>query len=75
MTEPDRHADFAARIEALEIHLAHQEGVIADLDKVVTAQWTEIDRLKRLVMDLTDRVGETESKVDEVMPVKPPPHY
>ncbi len=42
---------------------------------MVTAQWAEIDRLKRLVADLTDRVGETESKVDEVLPVKRPPHY
>ncbi len=73
MTTPP--ADHTARIDALEIHLAHQAEVVADLDRMVTAQWAEIDRLKRLVADLTDRVGETESKVDEVLPVKRPPHY
>lgn len=67
--------DLTARIEALEIDAAHREGIVADLDRVVTAQWAEIDRLKRLVADLVDRIGETEAKVDEAVPQSPPPHY
>jgi SlyX protein len=68
-------ADLIARIESLEINVAHQNSTIADLDRVVTAQWAEIDRLKRLISELTDRLGDTEARVDEAMPQKPPPHY
>jgi SlyX protein len=68
-------ADLTARIERLETHVAHQAGTIADLDKVVTAQWAEIDRLKRLISELTDRLGDTEARVDEALPQKRPPHY
>ena len=67
--------DVAARLEALETHVAHQEATIADLDQVVTAQWAEIDRLKRLVGELKDRLGETEARVDEAMPQARPPHW
>lgn len=72
---PPPAAELVARIDDLEIRIAHQDGVIADLDKVVTAQWAEIDRLKRLVGNLADRLGEAESRVDEFMPQKRPPHY
>lgn len=67
--------DPAARLDALEIHVAHQEATIADLDAAVTAQWAEIDRLKRRVAELVDRLGETEARVDEALPQKRPPHW
>ncbi len=42
-----------ARLEALEIRIAYQDEVIEELNKTVTAQWKEIDRLTREVAGLS----------------------
>jgi SlyX protein len=69
-------AALMARIEALEIRLAHQDHVIEDLNKVTTAQWAEIDGLKRQGERLCDRVQELESnRGPSGLPEPPPPHY
>jgi SlyX protein len=68
-------AALVARIEFLEIRLAHQDQVIEDLNKVATAQWTQIDVLKRQIEQLRDRVQELESNRVPGLPEPPPPHY
>ena len=65
-----------SRLDALEIRIAHQEQVIEDLNATVTAQWKEIDRLRRDVAMLTDRLANAELALgpdpgDE----PPPPHW
>lgn len=65
-----------SRLEALEIRIAHQERMIDDLNQTITAQWKDIDRLKREVERLTDRVANAELALgpdpgDE----PPPPHW
>lgn len=65
---------LAARIETLEIRAAHQDRAIEDLNKVVTAQWTQIETLKRRLDQLLDRVQEIESNSAGPAP-EPPPHY
>lgn len=65
-----------SRLEALEIRVAHQERMIDDLNQTITAQWKDIDRLKREVERLTDRVANAELAIgpdpgDE----PPPPHW
>ena len=37
----------SARIDELEIRLAHQEQTIEDLNAAITAQWKLIDKLER----------------------------
>ncbi len=69
------NAALLARIEALEIRLAHQDQVIEDLNTITTAQWKEIDMLKRLANQLRDRVQEVESNRPTGQPEPPPPHY
>jgi Uncharacterized protein conserved in bacteria len=65
-----------ARLDALEERAAHQETTTEDLSRVVAAQWDEIDRLKKLVTLLAERVGEAEQRVSAVAPPEPPPpHY
>ncbi len=65
-----------ARIEALEVRVAHQERTIEDLNKAVTEQWAQIDALRRLVDGLLDRVQEMEGNRDpDGAPEPPPPHY
>lgn len=65
-----------ARLEALEIRIAYQDEVIEELNKTVTAQWKDIDRLTREVASLSERVARAEEgggtdPADE----PPPPHY
>lgn len=68
--------ELAARIEGLEIRVAYQEQVIDDLNKTMTAQWTQIESLTRQIKRLTDRLSQIEQgpaagAADE----PPPPHY
>jgi SlyX protein len=65
-----------ARLDALEIRIAHQDDVIEDLNKIITLQWKEIDRLTREFAMLTDRISNAEQSMggdpgDE----PPPPHW
>ena len=65
-----------SRLDALEIRISHQEHVIEELNATVTSQWKEIDRLKRDVAMLTDRLANAELSLgpdpgDE----PPPPHW
>jgi SlyX protein len=66
---------ITARLDKLETLLAQQDEVISDLNDIVTRQWAEIDRLKRLTAALVDRVGEAEAKARNAEPQQPPPHY
>lgn len=67
-------AELLARIEALEIRLAHQDRIIEDLNKIGTEQWTQIDALRRQIDQLRDRIQEVESNRPN-LPEPPPPHY
>jgi len=46
--DTDTHMDHNKLIE-IETSLAHQEQQITELNAVITDQWAEIDRLKRLL--------------------------
>lgn len=66
--------ESAIRIAELEMRIAGQDKVIADLNEMVVAQWRKIDALER-------RVGELREEFDAAAlgrndgPEKPPPHY
>lgn len=62
------------RLMALEIRMAEQEKIIADLSEMVAAQWVELDRLKAQNSRLLDRVAAAESRLPDG-PEPPPPHY
>lgn len=66
-----------ARLDALESRIIHQDEVIDDLNKVVTSQWKEIDRLTREVTMLAERIKQAEQSVTGADPSDepPPPHY
>jgi SlyX protein len=72
-TAPD---GLDARVEKLEIWVAHQDQVIADLSSTTAAQWAQIEDLTRQVKRLLDRLSQVEQggaadPADE----PPPPHY
>ncbi len=69
-------SDETARLDAMEAHVAHQDGEIRDLSDMVLKQWTTIEalsakvkRLEQQIEDLADDVGA--GPIDE----PPPPHY
>ena len=65
-----------ARLDALEIRIAHQDQAIEDLNETITSQWKEIDRLKREIERLGDRVASAEASIGpEGGDQPPPPHW
>jgi SlyX protein len=64
---------ISARIDELEIRIAHQDNTIADLNEVITAQWKKIEAMERQLL----RLGEELQKVDVRSSEQeaPPPHY
>lgn len=70
MPSTDAHAE---RLEAVEIRLAHQDKMIADLNDVITAQWRKIDTLERQLGRLREELQSIEPQ--RTTPEPPPPHY
>lgn len=67
---------LSARIDTLEMRVAHQERTIEDLNATVVAQWKQIDALTRQLSNLLDRVQEAEHRaIAGGAPEPPPPHY
>lgn len=67
-------SDTEARIEALEIHVAHQAQVIEDLHTSLAAQWTTIDGLRRHLAAIADRLETAETQAGLPLAQRPP-HY
>ncbi len=65
--------DAEARLDALEIRIAHQDRTIAELNEVVAEQWKTIDLLSRRVAALIEEFRNAEPRREG--PEPPPPHY
>ena len=66
----------SARIDELEMRIAHQEQTIEDLNAAITAQWKVIDRLERQAAILAERIADAEISSGAAAPVdRPPPHW
>ena len=63
----------SARFEAIEMRLAYQDKVIADLNDVIAAQWSKLDTLAREMAILRVEIQDM-SRVREATDM-PPPHY
>ena len=63
------------RITALEETVAHQGKTIDDLSEQLTEQWKVIDRMKRMLERLGERLETMESGSGDGVPVTKPPHY
>ena len=66
MTDP-------ARLDALEIRIAHQDKIIAELNDVVSAHWRRIEMLERELKMLREEARNAWPGRGE--PEPPPPHY
>ncbi len=68
VTERDLH------IVELELRIAEQDRVIADLNEMVVGQWKKIDALERRLGELREEF-ESASLGRADAPEPPPPHY
>ena len=66
--------EIEARIEALEMTVAHQDQAIEDMNRVILDQQAEIDEMKIRMSQALDRIQTVESQMPEE-PDAPPPHY
>jgi SlyX protein len=66
-----------ARVVDLEVKLGYQEQMLDDLNEVVTRQQGQIDRLEKMVEQLTDSISDVQEASSG--PRRPederPPHY
>jgi len=68
MTEDDR-------IIALEEMVAHQAKTIDELSDQLAEQWKAVDRMRRTLEALRERLIGLEERTTEAAPVTKPPHY
>lgn len=72
MTPENRQED---RITALEEMVAHQAKTIDELSDQLAEQWKMVDRMKRAMEILGERLIGMEERTTEAAPVTKPPHY
>jgi SlyX protein len=74
MSDPDQNKALSERIDALEARLMFQDDTIETLNQTITAQWREIDALKRQIALLGQRLEEAQANAEGPRN-EPPPHY
>ncbi|MCF6326390.1 MAG: SlyX family protein [Devosiaceae bacterium] len=71
----DETGSLDAKIDALETRIAFQDETIEDLNKTVTDQWDEFNKLRREISRLSGQVQQMQSSKDGSDGNEPPPHY
>jgi SlyX protein len=61
------------RIDELEMRMAHQDQTIAELNDMVTAQWTRMESLERQLRRFGEELQVMESS--DTPANQKPPHY
>ena len=74
MSDADQDKALSERIDALEVRLTFQDDTIETLNQTITAQWREIDALKRQIALLGQQLVEATSNAEGPRN-EPPPHY
>jgi SlyX protein len=63
------------RIIALEEMVAHQARTIDELSDQLAEQWKTVDRMRRTLELLSERLIGLEDRTSEPAPITKPPHY
>jgi SlyX protein len=66
--------ELSDRIDTLEARVMYQDDTIESLNETITAQWREIDALKRQIARLGERLEQAQTVTDGPAD-EPPPHY
>lgn len=67
--------ELAERLDRLEMRTAHQDAAIDELNEVITAQWKQIDYLKRQISRLEEQAAQAPATAGPAQLEPPPPHY
>lgn len=68
--------DHSARIDNLEMRIAHQDEIIDALNRTVIEQWASLDKALARINMLESRMREAQvSMVRDQSEETPPPHY
>jgi uncharacterized coiled-coil protein SlyX len=65
---------LSERIDALEMRVAYQDDTIETLNQTITAQWQQIDALRRQLAELRERLQDAERNAPGPVNERPP-HY
>lgn len=69
-------SEIEKRLEALEMHSAHQDNVIEELNDIAVKQWAEITALTERLSFLRGKIQELEAGSDGAPDEDAtPPHY
>ena len=69
-------AEIEQRLAALEMHSAHQDNVIEELNEIAVKQWAEITALTERLSFLKGKIQELEAGNDGTPDAdETPPHY
>ena len=74
MSDADQNRALSERIDALEVRLTFQDDTIDTLNQTITAQWREIDALKRQIAQLGQQLQEATANAEGPRN-ESPPHY
>ena len=66
---------LAKRIDTLEMRVTYQDETIEALNKTTTAQWAQLDGLKREIAELRERLSDAEHRDATAPSSEVPPHY
>jgi SlyX protein len=66
--------DIEARLDALEMRVAHQDKTIAELNDVMTSQWKQLEVMERQLRRLGEEMEAMEQGESPAANQKPP-HY
>ena len=69
----DKLAEALARLDDLEVRIAHQDQMATELNELITAQWAKISMLERQLAHLREEVQNSGPQREG--PEPPPPHY
>ena len=65
--------DDKTQLHDLEVRIAHQERMIADLNEIVTQQWNKLELLERQLRQVREEMRNAAPQREGEEP--PPPHY
>ncbi len=68
-------SEAADRLTALEMRTAEQDRTVEELSAQIAEQWTVMERLRKQVDALTERLLEFEHQNASEAPVAKPPHW
>ena len=67
--------ELSKKITFLESRIAFQDQTIEDLNKTITGQWDEFNKLRREISRLNGQMQEMQSSKDGLGQDELPPHY